>query len=563
MAGAQPYGSGRLFPKTASMALFSERLAAARPELATRAKQALHALPAVRWNTPTFIADPRKAQEVIWSASALSDDAGTLSEFVTTSSGVQMPRLVYSVMSQKVDTQDLVLSAVNAGFRGLQTDGGAKELDVGAALSQLKSSGVARDSLFIQSSVNPDYNVESKQTQSITQQVQESIQNSLSDMQLEYIDSLVLQFPYPEHEQTMEAWRAMEDAVRAGLVRQLGIAHVPFSQLTKMYNDVVVKPAVVYQRGPFWGAVRDFREMGAFCNHDRRGKQRIIIQQAGVLYANPPSKKKNRRRTSLNLRDAFENFTGSRPMRRMAWKYNVSSSMLFYRFLLGLGIVPLMSAGKRSPVQLKKFLDAYRVPLAAHDSATISDLLEQTGQSQEKIIASQQLQVRRKEETEVGEADDWDEAEDSQHRRTMSESPNQRKRGSRMREVTAVTGFMKSFMKSYSPLYLYHAHSQQLGIANMTEKKLIKRLSKKLTVQKSQLKSVNERLSWMERLERELENGDVQDIEQYAGTGESFEDWQIRLFKNFTVEKLKVTMERNRNWKEELESELSTAASPS
>merc|ERR1712048_1150576 len=82
----------------------------------------------------------------------------------------------------------------------------------------------------------------------ISKQVELSIAKSLSDLKLEFVDSLVLHEPYPEHEQTMEAWRAMEDAVRAGLVRQLGICNVEsLVKLRRVYQDATLKPAVVQQ----------------------------------------------------------------------------------------------------------------------------------------------------------------------------------------------------------------------------------------------------------------------------------------------------------------------------
>merc|ERR1712232_19695 len=101
---------------------------------------------------------------------------------------------------------------------GVQTAGepnNYNERGVGAALAKLFTSGVVRRNLFVQTSVNPEYAAELSPSVPIARQVEFSIAKSLSNLELESVDSLLLDSPYPEHWQIMEAWRAMEDALRA------------------------------------------------------------------------------------------------------------------------------------------------------------------------------------------------------------------------------------------------------------------------------------------------------------------------------------------------------------
>jgi diketogulonate reductase-like aldo/keto reductase len=51
------------------------------------------------------------------------------------------------------------------------------------------------------------------------------IKASAARGQVSQIDSLVLHSPLPSMGKTLEAWRAMEEAVEAGLVRQLGVSN--------------------------------------------------------------------------------------------------------------------------------------------------------------------------------------------------------------------------------------------------------------------------------------------------------------------------------------------------
>lgn len=282
-------------------------------------------------------------------ASSLPYESGELSEFVTTNAGVKMPRLIYTTVSQQESTEDHVQRAVHAGFKGLQTAGQPKqyyEPGVGAALKSLFASGISRESLFIQTSFNPDYAAELNPDESIEDQVKLSIKDSLSNLGLNYVDSLLLDLPYENHKQTMEAWRTMEAAVRAGLVRQLGMSNVETQmQLRVILRDAELKPAVV-QVSRF---NESKREMQAMC-----AKSGIHIQSFKSLDSD----------TSL-----FETMQG------FATKYSVTPSALFFRFLMGVGIVPLTATF--SDERMRKDISAYRVPLTSDDAVKMYELLQQ------------------------------------------------------------------------------------------------------------------------------------------------------------------------------------------
>ena len=67
---------------------------------------------------------------------------------VITSAGVKMPRIIYGTAWKKDRTADLVVKAVLAGFRGIDTACQPKHYDealVGAALNRLKDHGIERD----------------------------------------------------------------------------------------------------------------------------------------------------------------------------------------------------------------------------------------------------------------------------------------------------------------------------------------------------------------------------------------------------------------------------------
>ena len=72
-------------------------------------------------------------------------------KFLTTSAGVKMPWLIYGTAWKKERTADLVVKAIQAGFRGIDTACQPKHYDeplVGSGLQRLKDSGVEREALF-------------------------------------------------------------------------------------------------------------------------------------------------------------------------------------------------------------------------------------------------------------------------------------------------------------------------------------------------------------------------------------------------------------------------------
>merc|ERR1740138_47548 len=111
----------------------------------------------------------------------------------------------------------------------------------------------------------------------------------------------------------MEAWRAMEDSVRTGLVRQLGIANATsIGQLQAIHADATVKPAVVQQR---IHAETCFEiEMRLWC-----AEARIYFQSCCDAIV------KNKR------------LLDSERMTAMAKRYDVTNHVLFFRFLIELG----------------------------------------------------------------------------------------------------------------------------------------------------------------------------------------------------------------------------------
>ena len=124
-------------------------------------------------------------------------------KWLTTVAGVKMPRFIYGTAWKKEHTADLVVKAIQSGFKGIDTACQPKHYDeslVGAALHRLKDHGIERETLFLQTKFTPlsgqDPNqVPYDKNSPIDSQVVQSFETSKKNLQTHYVDSLILHSP--------------------------------------------------------------------------------------------------------------------------------------------------------------------------------------------------------------------------------------------------------------------------------------------------------------------------------------------------------------------------------
>jgi diketogulonate reductase-like aldo/keto reductase len=79
-------------------------------------------------------------------------------KWIITSAGVKMPRIIYGTAWKKDRTADLVVKAIQVGFRGIDTACQPKHYNeplVGVALRKLEDHGIKREDLFLQTKFTP------------------------------------------------------------------------------------------------------------------------------------------------------------------------------------------------------------------------------------------------------------------------------------------------------------------------------------------------------------------------------------------------------------------------
>lgn len=151
---------------------------------------------------------------------------------ITLNNGVEMPRIGYGVYQVAKDVcAQCVADALAVGYRMIDTaQSYANEAEVGEGIRQ---SGVSREDIFLTTKLwipNADY-----------ARAKASIDCSLEKLGTDYIDLLLIHQPYGD---VFGAWRAMEEAQKAGKVRALGVANFLSDHLINFCHYVDVLPTV-------------------------------------------------------------------------------------------------------------------------------------------------------------------------------------------------------------------------------------------------------------------------------------------------------------------------------
>jgi diketogulonate reductase-like aldo/keto reductase len=276
--------------------------------------------------------------------------------FLVSTYGVQMPKLIYGTAWKKEGTASLVEQALESGFRGIDTACQPKhyfEAGVGSGIKACLDKGLKRSDLYLQSKFTSLNGQDPQQVPydpnaSLAAQVQQSFQVSLNNLQTSYLDCLILHSPMADRQQTLEVWQAMSRIYQDGDVKQLGISNCyDLSSLQDLFNFSEIKPAVVQNR--FYADTRYDRNIRDFCQ-----QQGVIYQSFWTLTANP-------------------RILAHKLVAKLASLYSRKPAQVFFRFLTQLGIVPL--TGTTSKIHMQEDLAIFDFELSDDECRALDALL--------------------------------------------------------------------------------------------------------------------------------------------------------------------------------------------
>ena len=151
-------------------------------------------------------------------------------EYLTLNNDVRMPLVGFGTFMLSGEAcKNAVACAIQTGYRMIDTaEAYGNEKEVGEGI---KASGIDRRELFIVTKVNfKSY-----------EQTEQTVMQSLENLQTDYIDLLLLHWPFANY---YAAWRSLEKLYADGKIRAIGVSNFEPDQLLDLiaYNKVV--PAV-------------------------------------------------------------------------------------------------------------------------------------------------------------------------------------------------------------------------------------------------------------------------------------------------------------------------------
>ncbi|MGT2844221.1 aldo/keto reductase [Streptococcus hongkongensis] len=209
--------------------------------------------------------------------------------------------------------ESVVSQALKLGYRHIDTaQAYGNEVGVGKGIFV---SGIPREEIFVTSKVAAEH----KNYQAAAA----SIDQSLKQLGLDYLDLMIIHSPQPWNEWrqsgktydkgNLEVWRALEDAQTAGKVKSIGVSNFLMTDLKNILKHGKIKPVVNQILTHIGNTPFDLIE---FCQ-----KETILLEAYSPIAHGK----------------ALQNAT----IIEMAEKYHVSSAQLCIKYVMQLGMVAL------------------------------------------------------------------------------------------------------------------------------------------------------------------------------------------------------------------------------
>lgn len=153
-------------------------------------------------------------------------------EYLTLNNGILMPVLGFGTWDIRGQAgKTAIRQALELGYRLIDTaQMYQNEEIVGQAV---RESGIPRREIFLTSKLNRACNS--------YQKAKAGIERSLSQLQTDYLDLLLIHEPY---EEATEMYRAMEEAYRQGKLKAIGISNFNGTEYKHLLQECTVVPAV-------------------------------------------------------------------------------------------------------------------------------------------------------------------------------------------------------------------------------------------------------------------------------------------------------------------------------
>lgn len=266
-------------------------------------------------------------------------------EKMTMNDGKEIPRIQLGTwLMDNQEAKSAVQDAIELGYRGFDTakDYG-NEKGVGKGIW---NSDIEREDVFLTTKIPSnvkDY-----------EDAKQAIDDALDTFSLDYIDLLLIHTPQPwievnrvknrHYKGNLECWQAMEEAVKAGKVRSIGVSNFLEEDVENIINNSSIIPAVNQIEVHIGHTPTDLID---YCQ-----EQGITVEAYSPL--------------------SHGQFLDDPTIKRYADKYHVTPAQLMLQYCLELGCVVLPKSD--SPKEMKENLQL-GFEISHKDMAELEDLV--------------------------------------------------------------------------------------------------------------------------------------------------------------------------------------------
>ena len=154
---------------------------------------------------------------------------------VSLNNGMEIPQIGVGTWTLRGETvRNNVRMAIEAGFRHIDT---AQAYDNEAEVGQgIVDSGVERQELFLTTKVATDTMRERREV------IRQSIDESLAKLKTDYLDLLLIHWPVKDC--VRDTWQVMEECVRLGKVRSIGVSNFNRHHLDDLLTYAEIRPVI-------------------------------------------------------------------------------------------------------------------------------------------------------------------------------------------------------------------------------------------------------------------------------------------------------------------------------
>ncbi|MDO4670964.1 MAG: aldo/keto reductase [Aerococcus sp.] len=260
-----------------------------------------------------------------------------MENYFTLNNGSRLPLIGFGTVNIKgAKGVTTIQNALNNGYRQLDTS--TNYQNEGMVGEAIRRSSIPREDILVTSKLpgaNHEYD-----------KAIDAIQESLYRLGLDYFDNYLIHWPLPKQDHYVEAWQALVDAQKWGLIKNIGVSNFYPEHLDRIIEATGVTPQInQIERHPYFNHNEIVK-----ANQDRG----ILVESWSTL--------------GRKLNDLMENET----LQALGKKYGKTPGQIVIRWNLENGVQPIVKANSNRH-QLEN-LDVFDFELDSDDIKQIDAL---------------------------------------------------------------------------------------------------------------------------------------------------------------------------------------------